>query len=97
VIISDPETKAMQGEMYQYQVQASGEPAPFFRLINPPAGMTINSGTGLIEWLPTSSGNFQVEVQAENKRGIDSQLYTLDVAPIPVQEEIDYYIPLINK
>lgn len=97
VITSDPETEAMQGEIYHYLVQASGEPAPFFSLLDSPTGMTINPGTGLIEWLPSSSGIFQVEVQAENKGGTDTQLYFLDVSPIPVQEDNTYYIPLIHK
>jgi hypothetical protein len=97
VIISNPETEAMQGEIYHYQVQASGEPAPFFSLLESPPGLAINSGSGLIEWLPSNSGKFQVEVKAENVAGNDTQMYTIDVSPIPVQEDIGYFFPLISR
>jgi hypothetical protein len=97
VITSEPETEAMQGETYLYQVQASGEPAPLFSLVDSPTGMTLNPGTGLIEWLPSSSGKFQVAVQAENEWGTDAQLNFLEVSSIPIPEENGYYIPLIHK
>ena len=36
------------------------------RLTNPPAGMTIDANTGLIEWTPGTAGNLDVTVVASN-------------------------------
>ena len=96
-ITSKPILNAQEGEMYHYLVQASGEPAPQFKLIIAPSGMTINAGTGLIQWLPVISGEYQVMVRAENTGGTDSQTYTIDVSPQPVQEAEFYYFPLISR
>ena len=96
VIYSNPDTHAVQGEIYSYQVQASGEPEPLFRLQQAPPSMTVEPGTGLIEWLPSSSGEFQVEILAENKAGSDTQQFSLEVYPQPVEEDIIYF-PLISK
>ena len=51
-----------------------------------PAGMTVNSSTGLISWTPSVSqlGSFSVTVQASNSAGQTSQSYTgTVVAPKP--------------
>ena len=96
VIYSIPDTHDVQGEIYYYQVQASGEPEPLFRLLQAPPIMTVEPGTGLIEWLPSSSGEFQVEILAENKAGSDTQQFSLEVVPLPVEEDIIYF-PLISK
>ena len=37
-----------------------------FTLSTAPTGMTINSTTGLIQWTPVASGNFNVTVTANN-------------------------------
>jgi hypothetical protein len=96
-IFSIPDTEATVGQIYQYVVQASGDPSPIFSLINAPQGMSINPVTGHVEWQPATSGEFIVEIQAENKAGLDKQLFTLIVLPIPVQEVKIQYLPIINK
>ena len=96
VIYSNPDTHAMQGEIYYYQVQAAGEPPPVFRLLQAPVSMTVEPGMGLIEWMPSTSGEFQVEILAENKAGSDTQQFTLGVLPQPVEEDVVYF-PLISK
>jgi hypothetical protein len=42
--------------------------------------MTINSSSGLIAWTPTSSGSFDVVVEAVNAVGRDVQSFTVTVA-----------------
>jgi uncharacterized repeat protein (TIGR03806 family) len=65
VITSSPVTSANLGVPYTYTVKATGNPAPTFSLLNtPPAGMTINAGTGVISWSPGAAGVFAVSVQA---------------------------------
>lgn len=74
-------TTAQVGQPYSYDVDASGEPAPAYRLQQAPAGMTINGTTGLIDWTPTTAGDVAVEVVAENTAGADRQSFTITVQP----------------
>ncbi|MBI5741046.1 MAG: carboxypeptidase regulatory-like domain-containing protein [Nitrospirae bacterium] len=86
VITSTPVTTALAGQLYTYQMTATDlNPAdsPTFSLDTPaPAGMTINSATGLIQWTPTLS---QTGAQAVFARVTDSsglfstQSYTVTV------------------
>jgi PKD repeat protein len=84
VITSAPITDVNAGDLYSYDVEANGVPAPLYSLITAPAEMTINVNTGLIEWIPTQTGNFSVTVQAINPGGTDSQSFTIMVTVIPV-------------
>jgi uncharacterized repeat protein (TIGR03806 family) len=54
------------GVVYSYDANASGSPAPTFSLVNAPAGMTINSASGVIAWTPGATGPFNVTVRASN-------------------------------
>lgn len=87
-ILSAPPTGGTVGELYQYEVSASGVPMPTFNLITSPEGMTINPTSGLIEWLPASDGEFEVKIQADSIAGSDSQQFTLiiELPPIPTIE-----------
>lgn len=76
------------GELYNYQVVASGStPITFsFTTTNylPPTGMNINN-SGLIEWTPSvgQTGMHIVEVQALNNYGVDTQQFTITVNEKP--------------
>lgn len=96
-ILSTPETNALEGQTYHYEVQASGNPSPVFTLLRAPLGMTIEAGSGLIEWVPPTIGEFLIEVHVENKAGSDAQLFTIIVSQLPVQEDKIQYFPLANK
>jgi len=52
--------------VYTYDANASGNPAPTFSLLSPPAGMGMNTNTGVITWTPTTVGNQSVSVRASN-------------------------------
>ena len=57
--------------MYRYNVTANdpeGESLQY-GLIKSPPGMTINSATGVLEWTPTSVGEFEVVVGATDASG----------------------------
>ncbi|RKX31994.1 MAG: hypothetical protein DRP71_12640, partial [Verrucomicrobia bacterium] len=82
-ITSTPVTEVYSDESYAYDVQAVGNPAPAFALLQAPPGMTIDPVTGLVWWLPTGTGDFTVEVEASNSQGTDTQLYTLSVTERP--------------
>ncbi len=65
-ITSTPVTGAVSGASYTYQVVATGRPVPTFSLTSAPAGMSINSTSGLISWAPVATGPFSVIVHAAN-------------------------------
>lgn len=83
VILSSPGTSVMRGQPFLYDVQASGNPKPTFRLTHAPAGMTIDSINGVVEWTPTSSGFFGVALTASNAVASDTQSFTLSVRTPP--------------
>ena len=66
VITTTAPLDGVVGQLYSYDIDATGNPAPTYSLTIFPAGMTINSSTGLIEWTPATSGNFDVRVEASN-------------------------------
>jgi lysophospholipase L1-like esterase len=80
-IVSTPVTQAMAGQVYSYDVNATGNPAPTYALTTYPAGMTINQTTGLIQWAPTVAGQFNVTVEASNTQGVATQSFAVTVNP----------------
>jgi F5/8 type C domain/Putative Ig domain len=75
-----PVTAAFVGQSYRYDVDATGSPTPAYTLTACPAGMTIDSATGLIQWTPSAPGDYPVTVQASNGIGTPAtQTFTLAV------------------
>ena len=83
VIYSIPDTIGYVEFPYKYNVDAYGVGAPDYVLISSPSGMTINSKTGIIDWLPNSVGSFPVSVKAVNSSGENIQSFTIDILPQP--------------
>jgi hypothetical protein len=85
VITSSAPTPATANQAYTFQVLSTGNPQPTYTLTTVPAGMTINSNTGLISWTPTTSqvGYQTVTVQASNYAGQVSQMYSVAVIGVP--------------
>jgi hypothetical protein len=79
-ITSVPPLTANVGGSYGYDIEASGVPAPSYALVTAPAGMTIDSSSGLIAWTPTAAGSFDVVVEAVNALGADTQSLTITVS-----------------
>ena len=91
VITSTPVTVATVGELYSYDVDASGYPPPTYTLTTYPSGMTIDPNTGLIQWTPGASGYFDVEVTAGNGQPPDAnQAFTITVSETPEWTELTY-------
>jgi hypothetical protein len=82
-ITSDAVTEAYVDWPYSYDVEADGYPAPTFALTESPSDMTVDTATGLIEWTPTATGDYDVTVEASNSEGTDSQSFTINVAEGP--------------
>ncbi|NNF83754.1 MAG: multicopper oxidase domain-containing protein, partial [Deltaproteobacteria bacterium] len=85
-ITSLPGLAATEGLPYSYNVNANDlDPGDVltFSLAVFPTGMTINPGTGLIQWTPASnqSGDHTVTVQVTDLGGLfDTQTFTITVA-----------------
>ena len=76
--------EAIVGELYTGQVTATpGSNATLaFSLIGAPAGMTINSITGLINWIPAAAGEQTVTIVVIDGLGLsDSKDFTIIVNP----------------
>ncbi len=81
-IVSTPITFATVGQQYLYEVHATGNPSPGYRLLNNPPGMAVNFRLGLISWVPTTEGTFTVEVVASNSAGDSApQKFQINVRP----------------
>ena len=91
VIVSKPVTTAMVGVLYTYDVNATdpdAEDTLTYSLITQPAGMTINSSTGLIQWMPTDiqemANDIEVKVIDSNSTPTsDTQSFSIKVNPTP--------------
>jgi uncharacterized repeat protein (TIGR01451 family) len=81
VIVSTPVTTAQVGETYTYTVQALGNSTLTYALTIGLTGMTINSTTGEITWIPAAGqeGLHNVQVEARNSAGEDTQDFMIGV------------------
>jgi cellulose biosynthesis protein BcsQ len=96
-ITSKPVIKAMVGVNYQYSVIAKDPDAGdvlTYRLPTRPAGMAINSGTGVINWTPKEGDMDQtfevaVEVTDSNRTpASDVQQFEVTVNPTPPRRAV---------
>jgi hypothetical protein len=83
VIESNAVTTATEGALYIYGVEATdpdGDELEFALLIHP-AGMTISSSTGVINWTPTEAqiGEHEVEIEVSDLYRSTSQSFTITV------------------
>ncbi|MFH1843553.1 MAG: C25 family cysteine peptidase, partial [bacterium] len=83
VISSTARTVGWIGQEYSYDVEATGLPVPAFALAESPDGMTIDSETGVISWMPAVADTFPVTVVASNRAGSDEQVFAIIVSGGP--------------
>ncbi|MDD5705612.1 MAG: PKD domain-containing protein [Kiritimatiellae bacterium] len=84
-IAATPPLAAYAGTEYRYEVAATdaeGDPIAF-DLLDAPAGMCIETNTGVIVWQPAMAqlGSHEVTVLAADAGGADAQSYQLVVLP----------------
>jgi lysophospholipase L1-like esterase len=94
VITTTPDTEGAVGEFYTYDVDATGTPAPVFSMNISPAGMVMDTTSGIIDWVPSAGqeGLNEVEVVATNTAGSDTQNFDIDVAAAPAcPAEMSHY------
>ena len=87
VITSTPITTATIGLLFTYNVDATDpdEDTLTYALTTSPVGMTINSSTGLINWTPTTSGNYNVTVEVSDSDLSDTQSFIITITETPNQ------------
>jgi hypothetical protein len=83
VILSLPYAEVGMGGVYRYDVDARGNPSPTYGLTAGSAGMTVDDFSGIIQWMPDSTGLFDISVEAVNPVGVDSQSYSIGVVNYP--------------
>lgn len=83
VITSSRYATANVGQAFSYQIVASGTPTGY-SVANLPAGVDVNTSTGLVSGTPTSVGGFFVIVTATNDFGSASAQVILNVFPPPI-------------
>ena len=79
-VIVSAQSIAVVGVEYKYQVSVSASTKATFKLTKSPAGMSIDSLTGLVKWIPTVKGYFSVEVRiTTSSRKSSSVSWTIQV------------------
>lgn len=81
VIISTPQTGSFAFQPFSYDVQAEDPDGDtlIYSLTQSPAGMTIDSDSGLIQWTPDANGTFPVTVVVSDGTLQVTQNFTLTV------------------
>ena len=85
-------TDAIATVPYSYDVNATGDAPITYALATKPTGMSIDSGSGVISWTPTSGqvGSKNVTVTASNSAGTDTQTFTINVVDVE-----NLFLPLV--
>jgi len=95
VISPIPQQWLVVGELFTYDVEATGDPAPTFSLTSAPNGMTIDSVTGVVTWTPSpeQTGSRGVRVKATNSAGSVDLWFSVNVMAEPVEFPVLEPIP----
>ncbi len=80
VITSATTAGGTAGSAFSYQIAATNSPASY-GATGLPAGVSVNTGTGLISGAPTAAGTSTVTLSATNSGGTGQATLTLTIAP----------------
>jgi len=83
VITSATTASGTVGSAFSYQITASNTPTSY-GATGLPAGLSVNSGTGLISGTPATVGTSTVTLSATNSGGTGSASLTLTIAAAPI-------------
>lgn len=76
-----PPTSGAVGKRYWYGVRASKPESGDvqYELLTAPEGMTINATTGVINWMPSEAGDFNVVIQVSDETSSATQEYQVRI------------------
>jgi len=80
VITSATTATGTVGTAFNYNITANNSPTSF-GATGLPAGLSVNTGSGLISGTPTASGNSSANITATNSSGTGSGPLTITIAP----------------
>jgi hypothetical protein len=72
---------ATVGTAYSYSITATNTPTSY-NATGLPAGLSINTTTGVISGTPTASGTSTITITATNQTGTDTEILTLNVSTV---------------
>jgi len=86
IITSIPIETAIMGVKYIYGVEATDPDGDTltYSLTTNPDGMAIDSSTGVISWIPTAVGAYDITVEASDGELSDSQGFTIIVSTVGI-------------
>src|SRR6266496_219434 len=80
-VITSPLTATGQvGVTFSYQITATNNPTSF-NATGLPAGLSVNTSTGLISGTPTTTGTSSVTISATNAGGTGSATLVITISP----------------
>ncbi len=83
-VISSPlSASATEGSYFSYQIAASNGPISY-NATGLPAGLTINTSSGIISGTPTVSGTYSISIFATNSAATNSATLVLNIATAPI-------------
>jgi len=82
VITSPATAMATDGQLFVYQVTATGTPTSY-TAAPLPAGLSFDSVSGVLGGVPTTLGTTQIQLTASNSDGTGMKTLTLTVRPFP--------------
>lgn len=87
VISSSAAARGVAGTAFSYSIVATNSPTSF-TASNLPAGLTVNSSTGVISGIPTAAGLSNVAISATNAGGTVNAVLTLAVSALPQEPPV---------
>lgn len=83
VVEGKPDRVMFAGTVYKDTVRATAIPVARFYPLSVPAGMTVDSVTGILQWT-ASAGTVSIDIIAQNSGGRDTLSYSVHADPAPV-------------
>jgi hypothetical protein len=84
-----PTRRGFVNVLYSYQVKTFGDQNNTFDLSDGPTGMTISSDSGIINWLPSQTGSYNVTVRVSNNSGSDRLSFAIVVTDPTAEFVVD--------
>jgi hypothetical protein len=85
-ITSMPPKQGQVGEQYSYRCIATGSKTISFAKISGPSNLEV-SQEGDVVWTPGEVGEYEIEIEATNSIGSDTQRFSVSVAGVVISEK----------